>query len=160
MSWLAEDQTARWDTRKDLYLQARSEHHPSQKSSVLKIPIQRAKIIHDKHSLDVEMSHLKGTFRRNGYSNLVIMRALVQKRRPQAEKEKPAGVAMLSCQQAVSNKISRLLSKHNIKTIHMVRTLNDKLGLKVAGVHCVPCEWGKMYVGHTTESMIPRAKSI
>jgi hypothetical protein len=47
---------------------------------------------------------------------------------------------MLLYQQAVSNKISRLLSKHNIKiihmlvktNIHMVRSVKEKLGLKVA----------------------------
>jgi hypothetical protein len=82
------------------------------------------------------------------------MPALAPEQRSQAEKEKPAGVAMLPCQQAVSNKISRLPSKHNMKTIHMVRTTRVKLRLKVAGIHCIPCEFGKVYVGQRTEPMI------
>jgi hypothetical protein len=54
----------------------------------------------------------------------------------------------------VSNKISRLLARHNIKTvhipkknIHILRMVKDDLGLKVPGVYWIPCECGKVYVG-------------
>jgi hypothetical protein len=61
---------------------------------------------------------------------------------------------MLLYQSAVCNKISRLLSKHSIKTIpipvkkdiHMVRPIKDKLGLKVAGIYCISYECSKVYV--------------
>jgi hypothetical protein len=71
------------------------------------------------HSLDVETSHLKRTFRCNGHNNLEIVHVLASKQRPQAQKERPAGKDMLKYQQPVSNKINRLLSKHNIKTTYL-----------------------------------------
>jgi hypothetical protein len=48
-------------------------------------------------------------------------------------------------------------STYNIRTIHilvkknmhMLRPIKDKLGLKVAGIYCVPCECGKVYVEQT-----------
>jgi hypothetical protein len=56
----------------------------------------------------------------------------------------------------VSNKISRLLTKYNIKTIHilvknihMLRPIQDKLGLKVASLYCVPCDCSRVCVGQT-----------
>jgi hypothetical protein len=48
-----------------------------------------------------------------------VMHTLAPKQRPQTQKEKPAGAAILPCQQAVYNKISRFLSKHNTRTIHI-----------------------------------------
>jgi hypothetical protein len=64
----------------------------------------------------------------------------------------------------VSNNISRFLNKHNITTIHipvkkhshMLRPVQDKLGLKVAGIHCVPCQCGKVYVEQTVRSIKTR----
>jgi hypothetical protein len=73
---------------------------------------------------------------------------------------------MIPFQQAVLNKISRLLAKHNIKAIHipvkknihMLRPVKDKLGLKVAGIYCVPCKCSSVYVGQTGRSIKTRCK--
>jgi hypothetical protein len=54
-------------------------------------------------------------------------------------------------QQAVSNKISRHLTKYNIKTVHvtikkdrqLLRTAKDDLDLKVPDVCRIPCECGQ-----------------
>jgi hypothetical protein len=64
-------------------------------------------------------------------------------------------------------KISRLLAKHNIKTIHipqtknmhMLRPVKDELGLKVPGVYRIPCECGKVYVGRLGDLLRPDAKN-
>jgi hypothetical protein len=61
---------------------------------------------------------------------------------------------MLPYQRSVSNKISRLLNKYNIKTgniparknMHLLRPVKDNLGLRVAGIYCSPCECGKVYI--------------
>jgi hypothetical protein len=83
------------------------------------------------------MEHLKEAFRQNGYSNGEINRALYSRNKLQRQCEEPTGVAMLPYQHCVTNKISRLLAKHNIKTIHiparksihMLGSVKDKLGL-------------------------------
>jgi hypothetical protein len=67
-------------------------------------------------------------------------------------REKLAGIVI---HQAVSNRISSLLAKYNIKTIHipvkkyihMLTPVKDKLDLKVGGIYCIPCKCSKMYAG-------------
>lgn len=52
-------------------------------------------------------------------------------------------------------KISRLFAKYNIKAsyvfakknILMLSFIDDQLGLKIAGVHFISCESGKVHVG-------------
>jgi hypothetical protein len=66
----------------------------------------------------------------------------------------------------MSNKISRLLTKYNIKTVHvpkkknrqLLRTAKDDLGLKIPGVYHIPCECGKVYIGQTGRSIEARCK--
>jgi hypothetical protein len=66
----------------------------------------------------------------------------------------------------VSNKISRLLTKYNIKTVHvpkkknrqLLRTTKDDLGLKIPGVYRIPCECGKVYIGQTGRCIEARCK--
>jgi hypothetical protein len=119
--------------------------------------IQQTRIICDAESLDEVTNHLKRISTQNGYSNLDIKYAPVLKHMSQIQKEKLAGAAMILFQQVVSNKISRLLAKRNVKTIHtlakksihMLRPIKDKMGLKVAGIYCVPCKCGKVCVGET-----------
>jgi hypothetical protein len=73
---------------------------------------------------------------------------------------------MIPFNSLVSNKIGRLLEKYNIKTVHILerenfsfmRTVKDKLDLKVAGIYCVPCECGKVYIGQTGGTIEARCK--
>jgi hypothetical protein len=88
----------------DLYINARSEHHPSRKM-LYQTLIQRATTICNVDSLDMAISHLKRTFRHNGYSNLEVLHMPASK-----QNEKVARMAILLHQQAVCNRISRLLA--------------------------------------------------
>jgi hypothetical protein len=73
---------------------------------------------------------------------------------------------MLPYQHCTTNKISRLLAKHNIKTIHipartsihMLGSVKDKLGLKVPGIYRIPCECSKVYIGQTGRTIETRCK--
>jgi hypothetical protein len=64
------------------------------------------------------MNSLKKTFRHKGYSNNEIMFVLAPKQSFK-QKEKPAGITAIMYQQAVSNTISRLLSKFTIKRVYI-----------------------------------------
>jgi hypothetical protein len=67
---------------------------------------------------------------------------------------------------AITNTISRLLAKYNIKTIHiprkknihMLRPVKDDLVLKVPGVYRILCECCGVYVGQTGRSIEARCK--
>jgi hypothetical protein len=128
---------------------------------VLSTLVPRARTLCDLESLREEIKLLKDTCQRNGYSPTDIRRAVHPKQKTEPEKEKPTGIAVLPYQQTVSNRISRLLAKHHIKTvhipkkknIHMRRSVKDDLGLKVPGVYRIPCECGKVYVGQTGRSI-------
>jgi hypothetical protein len=74
-------------------------------------------------------------------------------------------VARLPYQGATSQKVSRLLAKYNIQTvhipaknIHLLRPVKDKLGLKAAGIYRILCECGKVYVGQTGQTIEARPK--
>jgi hypothetical protein len=84
---------------------------------------------------------------------------------PRPKQEKPVAVARLPYQGAASHKVSRLLAKFNIQTvhipaknIHLLRPVKDKLGLRTAGIYRIPCECGKVYVGQTGRTVEARLK--
>jgi hypothetical protein len=76
------------------------------------------------------------------------------------------GTALLPYQSSTSHKISRLLARHNIRTIHvptkktshLLRPVKDDPGLQVPGIYSIPCECGKTYVGHTNRTIEARRK--
>jgi hypothetical protein len=42
--------------------------------------------------------------------------------------------------------------------IHLLRPVEDKLGLKAAGIYRIPCECGNVYVGKTRRTIEDRLK--
>jgi hypothetical protein len=67
-------------THTNLYLNAKSHHHPSNKQAVLSTLIHRARALCDDDSLQAELVFLKDVFKENGYNDRQIHRAL--NRRP------------------------------------------------------------------------------
>lgn len=159
-------------THTDLYLYGTSHHHPSQRRGVLNTLFHRAFAISDCNNLPEELDHLKRIFLQNGYKNNEIRLALKRTAspRPAMEDEKPPDgsrrVACIPYMGATSGKISRILRKFDIKTIHLpppkikqlIRPVKDNLGLKTAGVYRIPCECGKQYIGHTGRTVEVRCK--
>jgi hypothetical protein len=103
-------------TNTNLYLNAKSHHHPSNKHAVLPTLIYRARILCDEDSLQAELVFLKNVFRENGYSDRQIHRAL--NRRPLLPQldNKPHSVAFLPFVGTVFNRISRVLARHTHQT--------------------------------------------
>jgi hypothetical protein len=81
-------------TPTDLYLHAKSAHHPAQKKGSYTLSY-TAHGDCDADSLDKELKHLKETFKINGYSNRDIRRAVQKEVEPRQKKEKPVAVARL-----------------------------------------------------------------
>jgi hypothetical protein len=112
-----EHKVYRKPTYTNLCLNAKSHHHPSNKQTVLSTLIHRARTLCDEDSLQAEFMFLRDVFKQNGYNERQIHRAL--NRRPhldQPDKEWNS-FAFLPFLRTVSNRISRVLARHNIKSV-------------------------------------------
>ncbi|XP_046382334.1 uncharacterized protein LOC124153280 [Ischnura elegans] len=151
-------------THTDLYLNGLSHHHPSQRNAVLTSLFHRAKRIADEESLPQEINHLRTTFQRNGYGKTEIMKALKRTFQDQRatkeflahednDKAKPIAKAALPYISTISGKLSRILRKRNIETIHkppgklrsQLVKVKDRMGLKTSGVYQIP--WLRLSAG-------------
>jgi hypothetical protein len=116
--------------------------------------------------LHSELEFLRTTFRQNGYSDRQIRRALNPPARVSSTPEKPASVAFLPYVSKTFNRISRLPSRHNIKSVGLprkmipsfLRPVMDDLGLMTPDVYGVPCECGQVCIGQTGRSIETRFK--
>jgi hypothetical protein len=153
-------------THTNLYLHANSHHHPSNKQAVLSTLVHRARALCDDESLRDELEFLKDTFKRNGYGDRQIRRALDPPKRVTTTPEKPASVALLPFVNTTFNRISHMLSRHNIKFVglpprkiaNFLRPVKDDLELKTPGVYSIPCECGQVYIRQTGRSIDTRIK--
>ena len=125
--------------------------------------------ISDNDSKETEINHLFNTLQQNGYKKDNIKAAykkVIAKNGKTSveEKGKPISRAHVPFYGNVSNKIARILKKHNIKTVHlppkkikqMLRPVKDEQGLKTAGVYEIPCECGQVYIGQTGRTVNER----
>jgi hypothetical protein len=151
-------------THTDFCLQAKTAHHPAQKKGVLLSLIHRARRLSDAESLDKELQYLKETFKKMATAK-GISDGISKKVEPLPKHKKPVAVATLPYQVAASHKVSMLLPKFNIQTlhisakiIHLLRPVKNKLGLRTAGIYRIPCECGKVNVGQTGRSIEARLK--
>jgi hypothetical protein len=104
-------------THTNLYLNSNSHNYPSNKQAVLSTMVHRARSLCDQDSLHGELEFLRTTIRQNSYSDQQIRRALNPPARGAPTLEKPALVAFLPYVSMTFNHISRLLSRHNIKSV-------------------------------------------
>jgi hypothetical protein len=140
-----------WVKPTNVHLNAKSHHHPSNKQAVLSTLIHRARALCGEFSLQAELVFLKDVFKENGYNDRQIHRALNRRPHlPQPDNE-PHSVAFLPFVGTIFNLISRVLARHNIKSVglpHMklsslLRPVKDHLGLRTPGVYRIHCECGR-----------------
>jgi hypothetical protein len=86
----------------NLYLNAKSHHHPSNKQAMLSTVIHRARSLFDEDSLQAELVFLKDVFRENGYSDRQIHRALNGRSLLPQPDNKPHSVASCSLSEPYS----------------------------------------------------------
>ncbi|XP_023713951.1 uncharacterized protein LOC111867940 [Cryptotermes secundus] len=125
-------------THTNLYLNAKSHHHPSSKQAALSTLVHRARALCDQDSLRVDLE-----FRRNDYNDRQIDRAL--NRHPNNNKpgDRIETVAFLPLVGTIFNKISRVLSRHNNESVglppnkisNFLRPVKDHLGLRTPGIY-------------------------
>ncbi|PNF38064.1 hypothetical protein B7P43_G00358, partial [Cryptotermes secundus] len=84
-------------------------------------------------------------FRQNGYNNRQIHRVLNRRPNISRPEDKPGSVAFLPYVGTIFNRISRVLSRHNIKAVglppnklsSLLRLFKDSLGLRTPGVYSI-----------------------
>ncbi|XP_030762746.1 uncharacterized protein LOC115887456 [Sitophilus oryzae] len=151
-------------THTDRYLHKLSNHHPSQKQGIIGTLANRARRICANEHIQEELSHLNKAFLANGYNDREIKAALApRQRRPDAnEQENIINKAFLPYVSQVTDRIGKVLKKHNIKTIYKptrkirdcLRPAKDKREpLSSAGIYRIPCSCGSVYIGTTKRSV-------
>jgi hypothetical protein len=78
----------------------------------------------------------------------------------------PHSLAFLSFVGTAFNRLSRVLARHNIKSVglpyiklsSLLRPVKDHLGLRTPGVYRIPCECASVYIGQTGRSVDIRLK--
>jgi hypothetical protein len=149
--------TLRITTHTNLYLNAKSHHYPSNKQAVLSTLLHRARAFCDEDSLQTELVFLKDFFRENSYSDRQFHRSLNRRPLLPQPDNKPHSVAFLPFVGTVFNGISRVLARHNIKSVglphiklsSLLRPVKDHLGLRTQRVYRIPCECGRVCIGQT-----------
>jgi len=155
-------------THTDRYLHKDSNHHPRQKRAVLKTLFVRANRICEPAAIKDELAHLTNVFQANGFSEHEIKRAFHIRRDTPAPRQEPTrSTAFLPYVEDVTDRIERLLRRHNVKTVFkpthqvsdLLRSVKDARDpLSTAGVYKIPCSCGSAYIGTTKRSISTRIK--
>jgi hypothetical protein len=144
----------------------RSHHHPLSKQAVPSTLVHRARALCDQNSRHAMSVFLKDIFRQKGYNDRQIHRVLNRRPNISQPQDNPYSVAFLPYVGTIFNRISRVLSRHNIKSVGLppkklssfLRPVKDNLGLRTPGVYRIACECGKVYIGQTGRSVDKRLK--
>lgn len=152
-------------THTEQYLHAESHHHPAQLKSVVTSLINRAYSICDEENIQAELEHVTKVLTKNGYRKNIIKNC-IKHRNDKNNTKNLDKKAFLPYMKGVSEKIGKILSKHNIKTIfkpppkvrEFLSSPKDKIPLNTPGVYNVPCSCGKSYIGETKRSISIRLK--
>jgi len=159
-------------THTDRYLDFRSHHPTCHKASVVNCLTRRA-ITHSSNVelKNAELRRTKTVLKENGYPEKFITR----RRRPDRRNERPAeerrtrGVVVLPYVERLSEELSRVLRKADIKTYYKpVTTLRDLLvhvkdrvpqEESTGAIYQIPCKGcGNAYTGETARSVCVRRK--
>jgi hypothetical protein len=116
--------------------------------------------------LNQELEFLTTVFKNNGYCTQQIRRAMKPPTNTAKTKDKLISMAYIPYMQATYGILSRMLVKHNIKSIPLppkkisncLPPVKDAVGLRTPGIYSIPCECGKVYIGQSGRSIQIRIK--
>jgi hypothetical protein len=128
--------------------------------------VHRARSLCDQEILRSHLEFLRTTLRQKGYSDQQIRLALNPLTRIAPALDKTVSVTFLPYVSMTFDRISILLSRHNIKSVGLrpknipgfLRPVKDDLGLKTPGVYSVPCKCCQVYIGQTDRYIETRVK--
>ncbi|XP_015124783.1 uncharacterized protein LOC107046641 [Diachasma alloeum] len=160
-------------THTDRYLHASSHHQPSQKNSVISSLMYRALTISQPEYLEAEVQHLDKVLNNNGYQSKQVYRVLHTLKNKHSAESEPADIveyqktAALPYLQGKTDRISKVLQKHDIRTIFkpptnigqmLASTKDRRPPLSLPGVYKIPSSCGKVYIGATGRRISIRSR--
>jgi len=129
--------------------------------------IHRARTLCDQDSLTQELDFLTSV-KMNGYNPQQIKRAMTPTilNEPTMKDNKPVSRAYLPYTQTTYGRLSRMLAKHNIKSVALphrkifsyLPPYKEDLGLRTPGIYSIPCECGMVYIGQSGWTVQQRIK--
>lgn len=145
-------------THTNRYLNANSNHNPSQLSSVINTLVTRSKRLADKDHIHEELDLLSNALQANGFSKYLIDKSINKRKKtnPETEEEPPLSIAILPYIKGSTDKISRILKNNKIKTIYksenkissLLRSPKDHIPHESHGIYKIPCGACEMvYIG-------------
>nr|XP_012137516.1 PREDICTED: uncharacterized protein LOC105662086 [Megachile rotundata] len=130
----------------------------------------------EQENLATELEHIRSTLQQNGYSrhriNRTIDRLTNQTTKPTHKHttdthDKEHATTFLPYIQGTTDRIGRILRKHNIRTVFTTHTKIGQLltspkdpqpQLSTPGVYKIPCSCDQVYIGETGRSVYTRRK--
>jgi hypothetical protein len=105
-----------------------------------------------------ELEFLTTVFKENGYSSQQIWWVLKTVTWAAKTNERPTSIAFIPYTQTTSGRLSRMLAKHNNKSVSLppmrmysyVPPVRNALGLRTLGVYSIPHECGQVYIGQSS----------
>ena len=160
-------------THTNRYLHAQSNHAPSQKNSLISTLIVRANRVCDKNSIKNEITTLRSTLLKNGYTIKHINKILNKVNNKYNNSRNTINnnnITRKRCClpyiEGITNKIKLILKQHNIETaytttntIHnFINTVKDKIPYESEGIYKINCSCGLCYIGQTKRNISTRLK--
>ncbi|XP_045466657.1 uncharacterized protein LOC123675351 [Harmonia axyridis] len=156
-------------THTNRYLNANSHHHPSQINSVLNSLIHRSIKLTDSLHITQEINILQTALQQNGYNSQQVQKAInrhqTQTQQPKNPPENFPHKGFLPFIERVTDKISRILQKQDMKTVFtadnkiskFLRTPKDTIDNESQGVYEIPCSaCSRTYIGQTKRQITNR----
>jgi hypothetical protein len=159
-------------TNTNRYLHAGSHHHPAQIKGVMATMVHRSIILSDEDHRAEELNTLTEILMKNGYGREEIRKTISRRLRASPRPSENDEVdtkkkAYLPYIRGTTDKISRLLSKYDIKTIFrpqqkirdIIRNVKEKDRMETEGVYKISCRTcQQVYVGETGRTIKTRMK--
>jgi hypothetical protein len=100
------------------------------------------------------MEFLTTVFKNDGYNTQQIQQALKLQTKTAKTNDKPTSTAYIPYTQTAYGRLSRILAKHNIKSIALppkkisnyLPPVKDAVALRTPGIYSIPCECGMVYI--------------
>ncbi|XP_074030565.1 uncharacterized protein [Leptinotarsa decemlineata] len=157
-------------TYTNCYLNAKSQHHPAQLNSVLNSLVHRSIRLTDNHNRSRELFELEAALHQNDYLVSQIQRSIQRQTQTSPhevpEEQTNQTKTFLLSIHGVTDKVSRILKKHNVKTVFaannqisaILKTPKDTIRNEAQGIYEIPCSnCSRTYIGQTSRRISNRA---
>ena len=145
----------------DCYINYRSFHHPSMKSSFCKTLVNRAYNVCDKSDIDKKLDPVKSVLQQSSFLEEKISLTPFTANLSNATKQKFLRSVCIPSLSTTSHQIERILASSGIKVYLPTFTHKDRTDKNLKPkIYRIPCTCRKVYIGETSRSLKVRQKDL